>query len=162
MVWGITISFFLGQKYNVTEFIIDHRNSISFTKVGCDFYISMKRPSFVTTKWICYLSAESLLMFGLFLISCPRRLTFSHLSFQIIQCESLKVFWISEGLDPGENISKGSRTSFPPIRNEYIYWSFCWEMCQNKHFLDLFSSKNCFFVLDTLSNAFPPFWNNDK
>ena len=155
MVWGITISFFLGQKYNVTEFIIDHRNSISFTKVSCDIYISMKRPSFVTTKLICYLSAESLLMFGSFLISCTRRLTFSHLSFQIIQCESLKVFWISEGLDPGENISKRSRTSFPPIRNEYIYWSFCWEMCQNKHFLDLFLSKNCFFCIRSFVKCIP-------
>ena len=78
------------------------------------------------------------------------------------QLGSSEVLWKSEGLDTGQNISKGICINFLPIENEYIFLSFRLELCQNKHLLDLSLSKSRVFGEDPLLNASLPFWKVRK
>ena len=73
----------------------------------------------------------------------PKILLFLHWSSLIRQFGSSEVLWKSEGLDPGQNISKWIRTNFLLIENGYIFLSFCKEVCQNKHIVDPSLSKSC-------------------
>ena len=93
------------------------------------------------------------------LLTCPKILLCLHWSSLIRQLGSSEVLWKSEGLDPGQNISKGIRINFLPTENEYIFLSFCLEVCQNKHPLDLSLSKSRVLGEDPLLNASLPFWN---
>ena len=66
---------------------------------------------------------------------------------------SSEVLQKSEGLDPSQNLSKGIHIDFLPTENEYIFLSFCLEVCQNKYPLDLSLSKSCVLGEDPLLNA---------
>ena len=76
-----------------------------------------------------------------------------------------KTIWIfrsfvkSEGLDPGQSKSQGIRINLLSIASEYIFLSFCLEVCQNKHLLDLSSSKSRALGEDPLLNATFSFLN---
>ena len=104
------------------------------------------------------LLAKFLATFGP-LLTCRPKILFLHWSSLIRQLGSSEVLWKSEGLDPGQNISKGIRINFLPTENEYIFLSFCLEVCQNKHPLDLSLSKSRVLGEDPLLNACLPFWN---
>ena len=108
------------------------------------------------------LLAKFLSTFGLLLAWRPKILLFLHWSSLIRQLVSSEVSWKSEGLDPGQNISKGIRINSLPIKNKYIFLSFCLELCQNKHLLDLSLSESRVLGEDPLLNAFLPFWNFGK
>ena len=108
------------------------------------------------------LPAKFFSTFGPSLACRPKIFFFLYWSSLIRQLESSEVLWKSDGLDPGQNISKEIRINFRPTENEYIFLSFCLEVCQNKYLLDLSWSKSCSFGEDPLLNASLPFWNVGK
>ena len=97
--------------------------------------------------------------FGPLLACRPKILLFLHWSSLIRQLGPSEVLWKSESLDPGQNISNGIRINFLLTENEYIFLSFCLEVCQNKHLLDLSSSKSRALGEDPLLNATFSFLN---
>ena len=146
-----------------TEFITNLKNSISLTDVSCNFLKKLSQNlNLITEKSMSPLLAKFLSHVGPLLACRAKILLFLHWSSLIRQFGSSEVMWKSDGLDPGQNINKGIRINFLPIENEYIFLSFCPEVCQNKHLLDLSLSKSHVLGEDPVLDASLPFWNVSK
>ena len=143
-----------------TEFINNPKNSISVTGISCDFVKFITKPKFCNRK--INVSFACKISFNVWAITSMLSKNIIILTMILLNKatgiigSSVKI----RGLDPGQNISKWICINFLPIENEYIFFSFCLEVCQNRHLLDPSLSKSRVFGEDLLLNASLSFWND--
>ena len=139
-----------------TEFITNPKNSISFTGFSCDFFKFITKPKFCNRKINVYFVCE--ISFNVWAIT---NMSSKNIILTLILLNKaigiFRSFVKIRGAGTSENISKGIRINFLPTENKYIFLSFCLEVFQNKHPLDLSLSKSRVLGGDSLLNASLPF-----
>ena len=123
-----------------TDFIANPKNVISFTGISCEFFEFITKPKFCNKKINVSFACNTSFNISTITSMSSKNIIILTLFLFIKVIGICRSFVKIRGTRPRPKHKHS--TNFLRIENEYIFMSFCLEVCENKHLLDLIFIKN--------------------